>query len=73
MHGGVLNRSRERMSDDNKKMKRILDQERVSLRAKVREILGILAKGIRFCFSKVSPLTRSRIEIATGFLALLEM
>lgn len=70
----VLNRSRQRMSDDNRKMQRILDQEKVSLRSKVREILGILAKGIRFCFLKVfSPLTRSRIEIATGFLALLEV
>jgi len=70
----VLNRSRERMSNDSRKMQRILDQERVSLRAKVREILGILAKGIKFCFSKVfSPLTRSRIEVATGFLALLEV
>ncbi len=70
----VLNRSRQRMNDVSRKMQRILDHERVSLKSKVREILGILAKGIRFCFSKVfSPLSRSRIEIATGFLALLEV
>lgn len=70
----VLNRSRERMNDDSRKMQRILDHEKVSLRAKIREILGILAKGMRFCFTRVfSPFTRSRLEIATGFLALLEI
>ena len=70
----VLNRSRERMNDVSRKMQRILDHEKVSLRTKIREILGLLAKGMRFCFSRIfSPLIRSRIEIATGFLALLEV
>lgn len=70
----VLNRAREKMNDVSKKMQRILDHERVSLKSKIREILGILAKGVRFCFSKVfSPVSRSRIEVATGFLALLEV
>ena len=32
------------MSDDNKKMKRILDQERVSLRAKVRRFSAFLPR-----------------------------
>jgi len=70
----VLNRYRERMNDDSRKMQRILDREKVSLRSKIREILGILSKGMRFCFTKVfSPLKISRIEIATGFLAMLEI
>lgn len=70
----ILNRSKQRTDDVSQKMKRILDHERVSLKAKIREILVILAKGVRFCFTKVfSPVSKSRIEIATGFLALLEI
>ena len=34
------------------KMKRILDQEKVSLRAKIRELLGFLKQGIRLCFQR---------------------
>ncbi|MGI6622955.1 MAG: segregation/condensation protein A [Clostridiaceae bacterium] len=70
----VLKRYRDKMSDDSKKMKRILDQEKVSLRAKIRELLGFLKQGIRLCFSKVyNTKNKSRLEVATGFLAVLEV
>jgi segregation and condensation protein A len=55
-------------------MKRILNQEKVSLRAKVKELLELLGKGIRVCFSKLySSGHKSRLEVATGFLAMLEV
>lgn len=70
----VLKRYRDKMTDVSKKMKRILDHEKVSLRAKIRELLGLLKKGIKICFSKVyNTRKKSRLEVATGFLAVLEV
>jgi len=70
----VLKKYNEKMNDVSKKMKRILNQEKVSLRAKVREILGFLKRGVRLCFSKLyNPREKSRLEVATGFLAALEI
>lgn len=69
-----LKRAKLKMNDVTRKMQRILDHERVSLKAKVHEIIGILAKGVRFCFSKIFARSgNSRLETATGFLALLEV
>ncbi|NLX63714.1 MAG: segregation/condensation protein A [Clostridiaceae bacterium] len=70
----VLKRYNERMNDVSRKMKRILNQEKVSLRTKVKEILGFLKSGVRLCFSKLYNLReKSRLEVATGFLAALEV
>ena len=70
----VLKRYNEKMNDVSKKMKRILNQEKVSLKAKVREILVFLKSGVRLCFSKLYNLReKSRLEVATGFLAALEV
>lgn len=70
----VLKRYRDKMNDVSKKMKRILNHEKVSLRSKVKELLGILKKGIKICFSKhYNTKEKSRLEVATGFLATLEV
>ncbi|MGI6083831.1 MAG: segregation and condensation protein A [Acetivibrionales bacterium] len=70
----VLKKYRDRMDDVSKKMKRILNREKVSLRAKVREIIEFLKGGVKLCFSKLyNPKEKSRLEIATGFLATLEV
>ena len=70
----ALKRSKLKMNDVSRKMQRILDHEKVSLKAKVYEIMTILAKGVRFCFTKLFASSgRSRLEVATGFLALLEI
>lgn len=70
----VLKRSKLKMNDVSQKMQRILDHEKVSLKAKVHEILNFLSRGVRFCFSKLFSLKeKSKMEIATGFLALLEV
>ncbi|HHU90021.1 MAG TPA: segregation/condensation protein A [Clostridiaceae bacterium] len=70
----ALRKYRDKMDDVSKKMKRILNQEKVSLRSKVKEILGFLKNGVRLCFSKLyNHKEKSRLEVATGFLAALEV
>ncbi len=70
----VMKRYRDKMNDVSKKMKRILNQEKVSLRSKVKELLDMLGRGIKVCFSKVfNTKEKSRLEVATGFLAMLEI
>lgn len=64
----------DRQNDVTQKMNRILKQEKVSLRLKIRELLGKLKRGVRLCFSQIYNLKKmSRIEVATGFLATLEI
>lgn len=70
----LMKKYKDKMNDVSKKMQRILNQEKVSLKVKVREILSFLASGVKFCFSKLfKGGNKSRLEIATGFLALLEV
>lgn len=70
----VLKKYRDKMADVSKKMKRILDHEKVSLRSKVRELLELLKRGLKLCFSKYyNTKEKSRLEVATGFLAILEV
>lgn len=70
----VMQRYQDRRNDDTKKMNRILQHEKVSLRVKIKELLGWLKKSVRLCFSKVFNLKKmSRLEVATGFLAALEI
>lgn len=68
----LLQRYKQKMNDVSKKMQRILNHEKVSLKAKIHELLGFLTKGVKVCFSKLFK-RRSRLEVATGFLAALEI
>jgi segregation and condensation protein A len=70
----ALQNYHDRQNDVSKKMSRILQHEKVSLRLKIKELLGRLKKGIRLCFSKIFNIRKmSRLEVATGFLAALEI
>ncbi len=70
----VLKKYRDKMDDVSKKMKRILNHEKVSLRSKVKELLEFLKGGVKLCFSKIyNSKEKSRLEVATGFLATLEV
>ena len=70
----VLENYRDKMDDVSQKMERILNREKVSLRTKVKELLDMLDKGLKVHFSKLYNITRkSRLEVATGFLAMLEI
>ncbi|HAA24822.1 MAG TPA: chromosome segregation protein ScpA [Ruminiclostridium sp.] len=64
----------DRQNDDSQKMKRIIQHERVSLRLKIRQLLDMLKKGVRLCFSAIFNIKKtSKLEVATGFLAALEI
>lgn len=70
----ALEKYRDKMDDVSNKMKRILNHEKVSLRSKIKEILDFLKSGAKLCFSKIyNPKEKSRLELATGFLATLEV
>lgn len=70
----LLKKYREKRADVSNKMQKILNREKVSLKAKVREILELLGQGIRICFTKIFNIKKkSRLEVATGFLAMLEI
>jgi segregation and condensation protein A len=64
----------DRQDDVSRKMNRILQHEKVSLKLKIKELLGWLKQNVRLCFSKIYNLKEmSRLEVATGFLAVLEI
>ncbi|HEY8501028.1 MAG TPA: segregation/condensation protein A [Clostridia bacterium] len=64
----------DRQNDESQKMKRIIQHERVSLRVKIKQLLDMLKRGVRLCFSAIFNLKKtSKLEVATGFLAALEI
>jgi segregation and condensation protein A len=70
----VMQNYRDRQNDETKKMNRILQHEKVSLRLKIKELLICLRKVVRLRFSKIfNQHKMSRLEVATGFLAALEI
>lgn len=70
----LLNTYKEKMNNNAGKMKSILKREQVTLKSKIREIIGIIIKNSRFVFSEIFSLKRrSKTEVVTGFLAILEL
>lgn len=70
----AMKRYQEKMNDVSKKMDRILNREKVSLKSKIKEIIDMLGRGIKICFSKLyNTKEKSRLEVATGFLAMLQV
>lgn len=70
----VIQRIRDRTGNVRRKMERILDNEKVSLKSKIHEILHWLSSGAHVSFLKLfNPREKSRLEVATGFLAMLEV
>lgn len=64
----------DRQDDVSIKMNRILQHEKVSLKLKIKDLLKKLKESVRLCFSKIYNLREmSRLEVATGFLAALEI
>ncbi|WP_265444436.1 segregation and condensation protein A [Acetivibrio straminisolvens] len=70
----LIERNERKMNKNTGKMTQILQHEKVSLRSKIRDVIRTLLKKPIFKFSELfSPKTRSRLEIVTGFLAILEL
>jgi segregation and condensation protein A len=70
----IIQAYNDRQNDESHKMRRIVQHERVSLRLKIKQLLDMLKRGVRLCFSAIFNLKKtSRLEVATGFLAALEI
>ncbi len=71
----ILDRNIKKMNKSNPaKMAQIIEHEKVSLRGKMKEIIRKLLERSFFAFSEMFPFkSRTRLEIVTGFLAILEL
>ena len=74
LYTSLLERNRRKTNKNVENITQILKTEKVSLRGKIREVIRTLLNKSFFKFSELfSPKTKSRLEIATGFLAILEL
>ncbi|NLP13308.1 MAG: segregation/condensation protein A [Clostridium sp.] len=70
----LIERNERKMNKNTGKMTQIIQTEKVSLRSKIKEVIKTLLKRSFFRFSELfSPKTKSKLEIVTGFLAILEL
>lgn len=70
----LMERNEKKRNKNTKNMTQILQREKVSLKSKIREVVRTLLNRTFFKFSDVFSLkTKSRLEIVTGFLAILEL
>lgn len=71
---GLIERNKNRYNKDTSGMTQILQREKVSLKAKMREIIKALYNKASILFSELFSLkSKSRAEVVTGFLAILEL
>lgn len=74
LYSGILDRNRRKMNNVAGKMAHIMQHEKVSLKSKMREVIRTLLHKTFFRFSEVFTLKKkSRLEVVTGFLAILEL
>lgn len=70
----LLVRNNSKMNDNTSKMQHILQHEKVSLKSKIKEVARMLFTKSFFLFSELFSLkSKSKIEVVTGFLAILEL
>lgn len=70
----LMERNEKKMNKNTGKMTQILQREKVTLKSKIREVVRTLLNKSYFKFSDVfSRKTKSKLEIVTGFLAVLEL
>lgn len=71
---GILERNKRKTNNTSVKMAHIIQHEKVTLKSKIREIIRTLTHKPFFRFAELfSVRTRSRTEIVTGFLGILEL
>lgn len=70
----LIERNERKMNKSAGKMTQILQIEKVSLKSKIREVIRTLINKAYFRFSDLfSVATKSKLEVVTGFLAILEL
>lgn len=74
VYSEIIEKNIKKMNKSVGKMAQIIQHEKVSLKSKMREISRILFNRISVKFSEIFSLkTKSRTEVVTGFLAILEL
>jgi len=74
VYADLIKRNKGRMSDQSGKIAHIIQHEKVSLKSKMKEVLGALLNKPFLIFSELFSLSRkTRTEVVTGFLAVLEL
>ncbi|MDD4492999.1 MAG: segregation/condensation protein A [Eubacteriales bacterium] len=74
IYSELMKKCRDKMDNNQGKMKIILRRERVSLRLTIKEIVNYLKKKSSFLFSEIFSLgKKSKAEVVTAFLAILEL
>lgn len=70
----ILERNKSKQNNTTNQITHILQKEKVSLRSKIKDICKELLKRIVFKFSDMFSLSeKSKLEVITGFLAILEL
>lgn len=70
----MLEKNRKKINDTSGKMTQIMQHEKVSIRSKIREVMRTLIDRAFFSFSELFCVrVKSRTEVVTGFLAILEL
>ncbi len=70
----LLERNRKKINPNVSGMNQIIQHEKVSLRSKMREVMRELLRRTSFIFSELFSLRhKSRMDVLTGFLAILEL
>ena len=74
VYSALLMKNKSKMNDQSGKMAQIIRHEKVSLRSKIREVARFMLTRAKAVFSEIFPWgVKSRTEIITGFMAILEL
>jgi len=70
----ILDRNKKKINAGAKNITKLVEHEKVSLRSKMRDVIKLLLNKVSFKFSELFSLkTKSRTEVVTGFMAILEL
>lgn len=70
----ILERNKKKFNIGSRNITKLIEHEKVSLRSKIREVVKLLIGKTSFVFSELFSLkSRSKTEVVTGFMAILEL
>ncbi|MCX7746622.1 MAG: segregation/condensation protein A [Clostridia bacterium] len=70
----MLERNRRKMNDTTTKMAKIIQHEKISLKSKMKEVIRSLMSKVFVRFTDLFSIrTKTKLEVVTGFLAILEL
>jgi len=74
IYGEILSRNKKRFNNTEVKMAQIMQGEKVSLKSKMKEVIRSLLNRAVVAFTDLfSPRRKSKAEVVTGFMAILEL